>query len=49
MNFNILGGTDTLVNNGIFVSKVEQNSKASNAGLRRGDQVKENKKQKMTL
>ncbi len=39
LNFNILGGTDTLANNGIFVSKVEKNSKAYEAGLRRGDQV----------
>jgi Rap guanine nucleotide exchange factor 2 len=39
LNFNILGGTDTLANNGIFVSKVERNSKAYEAGLRRGDQV----------
>jgi Rap guanine nucleotide exchange factor 2 len=39
LNFNILGGTDTLANNGIFVSKVEKNSKAYEAGLRRGDQI----------
>jgi Rap guanine nucleotide exchange factor 2 len=39
LNFNILGGSDTSVNNGIFVSKVERNSKAYEAGLRRGDQV----------
>lgn len=38
LNFNILGGTDTS-NNGIFVSKVEKDSKAYEAGLRRGDQV----------
>ncbi len=43
LNFNILGGNDTIVNNGIFVSKVERNSKVYEAGLRRGDQVwKEN-------
>ncbi len=40
LNFNILGGSDTLANNGIYVSKVEKNSKAYEAGLRRGDQVK---------
>lgn len=40
LNFNILGGSDTLANNGIFVSKVEKNSKAYEAGLRRGDQVR---------
>ena len=39
LNFNILGGSDTLANNGIFVSKVEKNSKTYEAGLRRGDQV----------
>ncbi len=39
LNFNILGGSDTLANNGIFVSKVERNSKVYEAGLRRGDQV----------
>jgi Rap guanine nucleotide exchange factor 2 len=39
LNFNILGGSDTLANNGIYVSKVEKNSKAYEAGLRRGDQV----------
>ncbi|CAF3043862.1 unnamed protein product [Rotaria sp. Silwood2] len=39
LNFNILGGTDTLANNGIFISKVEKNSKAYEAGLRRGDQI----------
>ncbi|CAF0773746.1 unnamed protein product [Adineta steineri] len=39
LNFNILGGTDTLANNGIFVSKVEKNSKPYEAGLRRGDQI----------
>jgi Rap guanine nucleotide exchange factor 2 len=39
LNFNILGGSDTSVNNGIFVSKVERNSKTYEAGLRRGDQV----------
>ncbi|CAF1161556.1 unnamed protein product [Adineta steineri] len=39
LNFNILGGSDTLTNNGIFVSKVERNSKAYDAGLRRGDQI----------
>ncbi|CAF3464910.1 unnamed protein product [Rotaria sp. Silwood1] len=38
LNFNILGGTDTLANNGIFISKVEKNTKAYEAGLRRGDQ-----------
>lgn len=40
LNFNILGGSDTIANNGIFISKVEKNSKAYEAGLRRGDQVK---------
>jgi len=40
LNFHILGGSDTLANNGIFISKVEKNSKAYEAGLRRGDQVK---------
>ena len=39
LNFNILGGSDTLANNGIFVSKVEKDSKPYEAGLRRGDQV----------
>jgi Rap guanine nucleotide exchange factor 2 len=39
LNFNILGGSDTLANNGIYVSKVEKNSKAYEAGLRRGDQI----------
>jgi Rap guanine nucleotide exchange factor 2 len=39
LNFNILGGSDTSVNNGIFISNVEKNSKAYDAGLRRGDQV----------
>ncbi|UJR30940.1 hypothetical protein I4U23_018452 [Adineta vaga] len=39
LNFNILGGSDTLANNGIFVSKVEKNSKPYEAGLRRGDQI----------
>ncbi|CAF0941045.1 unnamed protein product [Rotaria sp. Silwood1] len=39
LNFNILGGTDTLANNGIFISKVEKNTKAYEAGLRRGDQI----------
>ncbi|CAF4213895.1 unnamed protein product [Rotaria sp. Silwood2] len=39
LNFKILGGSDTLLNNGIFISKVEQNSKAYEAGLRRGDQI----------
>jgi Rap guanine nucleotide exchange factor 2 len=39
LNFNILGGSDTVANNGIFVSKVEEHSKAYEAGLRRGDQV----------
>lgn len=40
LNFQILGGSDTLANNGIFVSKVEKNSKIYEAGLRRGDQVR---------
>jgi len=40
LNFNILGGSDTLTNNGIFVSKVEKKSKIYEAGLRRGDQVR---------
>ncbi|CAF1315372.1 unnamed protein product, partial [Adineta ricciae] len=39
LNFNILGGSDTLANNGIFVSKVEKDSKLYEAGLRRGDQI----------
>ncbi|CAF1173023.1 unnamed protein product [Rotaria sordida] len=39
LNFKIIGGSDTHSNNGIFVSKVEQNSKAYEAGLRRGDQI----------
>jgi len=39
LHFNILGGSDTLANNGIFVSKVEKNCKAYEAGLRRGDQI----------
>jgi len=42
LNFNILGGSDTLANNGIFVSKVERNYKAYEGGLRRGDQVGKN-------
>ena len=41
LHFNILGGSDTSTNHGIFVSKVERNSKAYEAGLRRGDQVRE--------
>ena len=41
LNFNILGGSDTVTHNGIFVSKVECHSKAYEAGLRRGDQVRE--------
>ncbi|CAF0905048.1 unnamed protein product [Adineta ricciae] len=39
LNFNILGGSDTVTHNGIFVSKVECHSKAYEAGLRRGDQI----------
>ena len=39
LHFNIIGGSDTLANNGVFVSKVERNSKAYEVGLRRGDQV----------
>ena len=39
LNFDIHGGSDTLANNGIFVSIVERTSKAYEAGLRRGDQV----------
>ncbi|CAF0850292.1 unnamed protein product [Rotaria sp. Silwood1] len=39
LNFKILGGSDTSINNGIFVSKVEPNSKAYEVGLRRGDQI----------
>lgn len=40
LNFHILGGSETsTVNQGIFVSKVERNSKAYESGLRRGDQV----------
>ena len=39
LNFNILEGNDASATSGIFVSKVEQNSKAYEAGLRRGDQV----------
>lgn len=40
LNFHILGGSETAANQGIFVSKVERNSKAYDSGLRRGDQVK---------
>jgi len=39
LHFNILGGTDTSTSHGIFVSKVERNSKAYESGLRRGDQI----------
>ncbi|CAF5097521.1 unnamed protein product [Rotaria magnacalcarata] len=39
LNFEILGGSDTLANNGIFVSKIERHSKVYEVGLRRGDQV----------
>ena len=39
LNFQIIGGSDTLANNGIFVSDVEKNSKVYDAGLKRGDQV----------
>ncbi|CAF4623900.1 unnamed protein product, partial [Rotaria magnacalcarata] len=38
LNFEILGGSDTLANNGIFVSKIERHSKVYEVGLRRGDQ-----------
>ena len=39
LNFQTIGGSDTLANIGIFVSKVEKNSKVYEAGLKRGDQV----------
>ncbi|CAM4815277.1 unnamed protein product [Rotaria magnacalcarata] len=39
LNFEILGGSDTLANNGIFVSKIERHSKVYEVGLRRGDQI----------
>ncbi|CAF0898116.1 unnamed protein product [Didymodactylos carnosus] len=38
LNFQILGGTEQS-NNGIYISKVEKNSKTFDAGLRRGDQI----------
>ncbi|CAF0742965.1 unnamed protein product [Didymodactylos carnosus] len=38
LNFQILGGTEQS-NNGIYISKVEKNSKPCDAGLRRGDQI----------
>lgn len=37
--FHILGQSDTATSHGIFISKVERNTKAYEAGLRRGDQV----------
>ena len=43
LSFNILGRNETSTNDGIFVSKVELDSKAYEAGLRRGDQVKSRK------
>ena len=39
LNFHILGGSEAAANQGIFISKVERNSKAYESGLRRGDQV----------
>lgn len=43
LHFNILGGSDTSTSHGIFISKVERNSKAYESGLRRGDQVRKTK------
>ena len=37
LNFSILGGLER--GHGIFITKVEKGSKASEAGLKRGDQV----------
>jgi hypothetical protein len=37
LHFSVLGGMER--NCGIFISKVERGSKASEAGLKRGDQV----------
>ena len=37
LHFSVLGGLERGC--GIFISKVERNSKASEAGLKRGDQV----------
>jgi Rap guanine nucleotide exchange factor 2 len=39
LHFNIMGRSDATTYHGIYVSKVERNSKAYEAGLRRGDQV----------
>lgn len=38
LHFSVLGGLERGC--GIFISKVEKNSKASEAGLKRGDQVR---------
>lgn len=39
LNFEIVGGNENGIHNGIFISQIERNSKAYEAGLRRGDQV----------